>query len=33
VVFDGRNVYEPADMRAQGMVHYSVGRPPVNAPK
>src|SRR5579859_2727960 len=33
VVFDGRNVYEPADMRTHGLVHYSVGRPPVNAPK
>jgi len=31
VVFDGRNVYDPAAMRSQGMVHYSVGRPPVNA--
>jgi UDPglucose 6-dehydrogenase len=31
VVFDGRNVYDPAAMRSNGMVHYSVGRPPVTA--
>jgi len=30
VIFDGRNVYEPADMRTLGVIHYSVGRPPVN---
>ncbi len=30
VVFDGRNVYEPAAMRTFGITHYSVGRPPVN---
>jgi UDPglucose 6-dehydrogenase len=31
VVFDGRNVYDPAAMRSNGMIHYSVGRPPVTA--
>ena len=32
VVFDGRNVYDPADMREAGFTHYSVGRPVVTAP-
>jgi UDPglucose 6-dehydrogenase len=29
VIFDGRNIYEIADMRAQGFTYYSVGRPAV----
>ena len=29
VIFDGRNVYNPNEMRANGFTHYSVGRPPV----
>jgi UDPglucose 6-dehydrogenase len=29
VIFDGRNIYEVADMRAHGFTYYSVGRPPV----
>ncbi|MEM7160794.1 MAG: UDP-glucose/GDP-mannose dehydrogenase family protein [Myxococcota bacterium] len=29
VVFDGRNIYEPAEMRRRGFVYYSVGRRPV----
>jgi UDPglucose 6-dehydrogenase len=29
VVFDGRNIYEPKEMRELGFVYYSVGRPPV----
>jgi UDPglucose 6-dehydrogenase len=29
VIFDGRNIYETADMRAQGFTYYSVGRPAV----
>jgi UDPglucose 6-dehydrogenase len=29
VIFDGRNIYAPEDMRAQGIAHYSVGRPTV----
>lgn len=32
VIFDGRNVYEPALMRDLGVIHYSVGRPAVNSP-
>lgn len=30
VVFDGRNVYEPNEMRQLGFTYYSVGRQPVN---
>lgn len=26
VIFDGRNLYEPDDMRAQGFVYYAIGR-------
>jgi UDPglucose 6-dehydrogenase len=29
VIFDGRNIYEIADMRAHGFTYYSVGRPAV----
>jgi UDPglucose 6-dehydrogenase len=29
VIFDGRNVYEPAVLRRLGFTYYSVGRPPV----
>lgn len=29
VIFDGRNIYEVADMRSHGFTYYSVGRPPV----
>ena len=29
VIFDGRNLYNPEEMRAAGFVHYSVGRPSV----
>lgn len=32
VIFDGRNVYDPAELRGLGFTHYSVGRPPVNVP-
>jgi UDPglucose 6-dehydrogenase len=28
VVFDGRNIYDPKEMRERGFVYYSVGRPP-----
>lgn len=27
IVFDGRNLYEPEDMRALGFVYHSIGRP------
>ncbi|MDE2196037.1 MAG: UDP-glucose/GDP-mannose dehydrogenase family protein [Gammaproteobacteria bacterium] len=31
VIFDGRNVYSPQELRAAGFSHYSVGRPAVTA--
>ncbi|MDE2460081.1 MAG: UDP-glucose/GDP-mannose dehydrogenase family protein [Gammaproteobacteria bacterium] len=30
VIFDGRNLYDPQQLRAAGFSHYSVGRPAVN---
>jgi UDPglucose 6-dehydrogenase len=26
VVFDGRNIWEPADVRAAGLTYYGIGR-------
>jgi len=26
VIFDGRNLYEPARMKKKGILHYSIGR-------
>ena len=31
VIFDGRNIFDPNDMRARGFTYYSVGRRPVRA--
>jgi UDPglucose 6-dehydrogenase len=31
IVFDGRNIYDPEDMRGHGFVYYSVGRSKVSA--
>ncbi|MGB9429736.1 MAG: UDP-glucose/GDP-mannose dehydrogenase family protein [Gammaproteobacteria bacterium] len=30
VIFDGRNLYNPQELRAAGFTHYSVGRPTVS---
>jgi UDPglucose 6-dehydrogenase len=29
VIFDGRNIYDPARMKRSGFTYYSIGRPPV----
>jgi UDPglucose 6-dehydrogenase len=29
VIFDGRNLYSPAQMKAAGFVYHSIGREPV----
>jgi len=28
-IFDGRNLYAPADMRGRGFVYHSIGKAPV----
>ncbi|WP_320052663.1 UDP-glucose/GDP-mannose dehydrogenase family protein [uncultured Acetobacteroides sp.] len=33
VIFDGRNIYDPEEMRERGYVYYSIGRKPINGPK
>lgn len=30
VVFDGRNIYEPQEMKENGFVYYGIGRPEIN---
>ncbi len=32
LIFDGRNIYEPARMKDLGFTYYSIGRPPVGLP-
>ena len=29
VIFDGRNIYDPSEMKELGFAYYSVGRPTV----
>jgi UDPglucose 6-dehydrogenase len=29
VIFDGRNIYDPARMKREGFTYYAMGRPPV----
>jgi len=31
VIFDGRNLYAPADMKARGFTYQSIGKPPILA--
>ncbi|WP_430809334.1 MULTISPECIES: UDP-glucose dehydrogenase family protein [unclassified Carboxylicivirga] len=31
VIFDGRNIYDPAEMKEFGYTYYSIGRPNINA--
>ena len=33
LIIDGRNLFDPARMRAQGISYFSIGRPPVRAGK
>jgi UDPglucose 6-dehydrogenase len=28
VIFDGRNIYDPATMAENGYTYYAIGRPP-----
>ena len=32
LIFDGRNIYDPARMKDLGFTYYSIGRPPVGVP-
>jgi len=31
VLFDGRNIYEPSEMKENGYTYYSIGRQPQKA--
>ena len=33
LIFDGRNVYDPEEMKDMGYTYYSIGRETVNGPK
>lgn len=30
IIFDGRNIYEPEEMKENGFIYYSIGRKPIN---
>jgi UDPglucose 6-dehydrogenase len=30
IIFDGRNIYEPEEMKENGFAYYSIGRKPIN---
>jgi UDPglucose 6-dehydrogenase len=30
LIFDGRNIYEPEEMKEMGFTYYSIGRAPIN---
>ncbi|MBA7546284.1 UDP-glucose 6-dehydrogenase [subsurface metagenome] len=29
VIFDGRNIYDPAEMKENGFIYYGIGRKPL----
>lgn len=31
LIFDGRNIFEPSEMKEMGFTYYSIGRQPINA--